>query len=85
MACSFWLKSKQKWKKNNYKIMERIALAWGKTQKREKPTSKSRTNMGKKLEKQKTNAAAYVSADLVGHFFVLWNGKSSGCSSSSRT
>jgi len=33
--------------------MGRIALAWGKTQKREKPTSKSRTNMGKKIRKTK--------------------------------
>jgi len=74
MACSFWLKSKQKWKKNNYKIMGRIALAWGKTQKREKPTSKSRTNMGKKLEKQ-NKCRCVRECRFGGSFFVLWNGK----------
>jgi hypothetical protein len=56
----------------NYKIMERISL--GKTQKREKPTSKAGQTR-EKLENQKNNAAAYVSADLVGHFLFFWNGK----------
>jgi hypothetical protein len=62
-------KRKQKWKKQIIKSWDYISL--GKTQKREKPTSKKPDKHGKKLENKKTNTAAYVSADSVGHFFLL--------------
>jgi hypothetical protein len=68
-------KSKQKWKKNNYKIMERIALDWGKTQKREKPISKSRTNIGKNWKnKKQMPLRTWVPIWWV-IFWFFWNGK----------
>jgi hypothetical protein len=53
MACSCRLKRKQKWKKSIIKSWKKDYISLGKTQKREKPTSKSRTNTGK-IGKTKT-------------------------------
>jgi hypothetical protein len=86
MACECRLKKKTKMEKTNYKIMERITLAWGKHKNGKNQLQKTGQTR-EKLENKKTDAAAYVSADLVGHFLFFWKGKkkSSSCSSSSRT
>jgi hypothetical protein len=60
--------------KTNYKIMERITLAWGKHKNGKNQLQKTGQTW-EKLDKQKTDAAAYVSADSVGHFLFFWNGK----------
>jgi hypothetical protein len=63
-------KKKTKMEKTNYKIMERITLAWGKHKNGKNQLQKAGQTR-EKLEKQKTDAAAYVSADSVGHFLFF--------------
>jgi len=52
MACECRLKKKTKMEKTNYKIMERITLAWGKHKNGKNQLQKNRTNTGK-IGKQK--------------------------------
>jgi len=66
-------KKKTKMEKTNYKIMERITLAWGK-HKNGKNRLQKAGQTREKLENKNKDAAAYVSADLVGHFLFVWNG-----------
>jgi len=54
--------------------MERITLAWGKHKNGKNQLQKTGQTR-EKLENKKTDAAAYVSADLVGHFLFFWKAK----------
>jgi hypothetical protein len=54
--------------------MERLTLAWGKHKNGKNQLQKAGQTR-EKLENKKTDAAAYVSADSVGHFLFFWNGK----------
>lgn len=62
--------NKTKMEKINYKIMEKDYVSLGKTQKREKPTSKSRTNTGK-IGKQKNGCRCVRECRFGGLFFIL--------------
>jgi hypothetical protein len=62
-------KANKNGKKNNYKI--RITISLGKNTKTGKNQLQKAGQTWEKIGKQKTSAAAYVSDDLVGHFFVL--------------
>jgi len=66
-------KKKTKMEKTNYKITERITLAWGKHKNGKNQLQKAGQTW-EKLKNKQTDAAAYVSADSVGHLF-FWNGK----------
>jgi len=52
-ACSCRLKSKQKWKKNNYKIMERNTISLGKNTKTGKNQLQKAGQTWEKIGKQK--------------------------------
>jgi hypothetical protein len=82
-SCGWPVRVDSKANKNgekNYKIMERLTLAWGK-HKNGKNQLQKPAKHGEKLE-TKNRCRCVRECRFGGSFFLLWKGKSSSCSSS---
>jgi len=85
MACECRLKKKTKMEKTNYKIMERITLAWGKHKNGKNQLQKTGQTREKLENKKQMPLRTWVPIWWVIFYSFGKQRKSSSCSSSSRT